>query len=667
MSLPTGYTTQSLLSLKAKVKAQSDDMFAIWVEDSVLTANYYVSPNGDNTDGLTPGTAFNTLADLNGTTFVPGDTIAFENDYVYDGSLTIGQGGTDGNPITFTSYYPTGTKPTINGFVEVSEWTNTGGNIWESTNALSTLNDCKVVEIDGVIKPMGRVPSSGAWYNVDSFSGATSVTSTGVDAAVTNWTGAKICMRKERWIIDSNPITNHVDNTITYSGGYYDAKTNWGFFIQDDIRCCTIKDDWYYNPTTKKLSIYSSTEPQNVRVSAVETFTDIDSLDHISFENIQIEGVNNDAFNLSNSKHITVNNCGLYGIGKDPILGDNTGVSNGCTFTNNTIDGCLNSAIKLDAAFSDFTITGNTITNIALLVGATGNGDGMGNAIRVEGDTGLIQYNNLTNIGYQPIAFGGNDVIVNRNVTDNYCLMKDDGAGIYTSKTRTGREITENIVLNGIGNNDMANAVVNAWDQQNEANGIYLDIQSDNCIIQNNSVFNTGGAAFFVHNNPGNNDIQYNNFAKSTNYNGIVNIQMDWGENTPMRNYTFKNNYITSYNATNRVFRLETEYDDVDLIGDIDFNVYARPISEGTTIYLKKLNGSSVGYDLPGWQALTIYDDNSNISPKAVPDESEMYFYYNASTVATTTTLPFAMVDMDGAVLNEITLQPYRSITLLKN
>ena len=45
---------------------------------------------------------------------------------------------------------------------------------------------------------------------------------------------------------------------------------NQGFFIQNDSRTLDQQNEWYYNPTTHKLQIYSTSQPINVKVSSVD-------------------------------------------------------------------------------------------------------------------------------------------------------------------------------------------------------------------------------------------------------------------------------------------------------------------------------------------------------------------------------------------------------------
>jgi hypothetical protein len=75
--------------------------------------DYYVdddaTPGGN---GLTYGTAFDTIADLSGATILPGSTIYLDSDDDWDENLTISQSGESGKVITVTQY-GTGARPVI--------------------------------------------------------------------------------------------------------------------------------------------------------------------------------------------------------------------------------------------------------------------------------------------------------------------------------------------------------------------------------------------------------------------------------------------------------------------------------------------------------------------------------------------------------------------------
>src|SRR5674476_666125 len=139
------------------------------VQCSILSfaTTYYVSNSGnDSNSGLTTILAWKTLANVNALTFKAGDQILFQKGDTFYGTITVKNSGSAGNPITFGAY-GTGANPIIRGFTNVTAWTNLGGNIWESTEAVSVLTNCNMVIINGANTAMGRTPNTG-YYTVDS-------------------------------------------------------------------------------------------------------------------------------------------------------------------------------------------------------------------------------------------------------------------------------------------------------------------------------------------------------------------------------------------------------------------------------------------------------------------------------------------------------------------
>jgi len=69
-------------------------------------ATYYVNATAgnDSANGLTPGTAWASLAKVNAHSFVPGDTILFNGGQTFAGGLALSTSGTSGLPISFGSY-----------------------------------------------------------------------------------------------------------------------------------------------------------------------------------------------------------------------------------------------------------------------------------------------------------------------------------------------------------------------------------------------------------------------------------------------------------------------------------------------------------------------------------------------------------------------------------
>ncbi|MFN8240009.1 MAG: Ig-like domain-containing protein [Bacteroidales bacterium] len=95
---------------------------------------YYVSSAGnDAADGLTKSTPWKTLGKINGTTFVPGDSILFRRGDVWRDQLLVHNSGNSSKYITYGAY-GSGPNPKILGSIQATGFTTTAyANKWQST------------------------------------------------------------------------------------------------------------------------------------------------------------------------------------------------------------------------------------------------------------------------------------------------------------------------------------------------------------------------------------------------------------------------------------------------------------------------------------------------------------------------------------------------------
>lgn len=107
--------------IRSNTASLSRRIFAALVAASSLplvalaAPTYYVSPTGnDNADGLTPATAWSSLAKVDSTTYAPGTSILFQAGGTWRGQLIASSSGTASDPITYSSY-GVGDKPTFYG------------------------------------------------------------------------------------------------------------------------------------------------------------------------------------------------------------------------------------------------------------------------------------------------------------------------------------------------------------------------------------------------------------------------------------------------------------------------------------------------------------------------------------------------------------------------
>src|SRR5690606_31278724 len=95
---------------------------------------------------------------------------------------------------------------------------------------------------------------------------------------------------------------------------------------------------------------------------------------------------------------------------------------------------------------------------------------------------------------YLPINFFGNNVLLERNFIDGFCLDKHDGGGLYCyggnpgSSSFTNRVLRRNIILRG------------GHSQLHSVYGVYIDDNSENILVIANTIMDIMSAAFYNHN-----------------------------------------------------------------------------------------------------------------------------------------------------------------------
>jgi hypothetical protein len=110
-------------------------------------ATYYVSSSSGNdaNSGTSSAAAWQTIAHVNGQSFLAGDSILLKRGDVWNESLAPAASGSAGNPITFDAY-GTGVPPNLTGYyaVPATAWVLVTGNAWKAPmpSTYTTVNFC---------------------------------------------------------------------------------------------------------------------------------------------------------------------------------------------------------------------------------------------------------------------------------------------------------------------------------------------------------------------------------------------------------------------------------------------------------------------------------------------------------------------------------------------
>ena len=630
--------------------------------------DYYVKTAGsDANTGLSDGQAWQTITKVNSMWlgFIGGDKVFFNRGDTFYGTLTAGSSGSIGNPIMIGAY-GTGLAPVISAFTTLSSWTNEGGGIYSKVVSTSNPN---VLIIDGINTSLGRYPDSG-WLTVDSHSGTSSITDAALPSAP-DWDGAEVVIRKRAWIIDRNYITSHAGTTISYTtASGYEPVNGTGYFVQNDLSACTALGEWLY--TGGKVYMYfGAVNPatKTVKISTLAQNISIQGRNNITITGLSLEGANESAVYISSSDNITIQECRIQFCGDAAIDGGHNGGNSslGLRVINDTIKDVQNHGILLQTEFDGALIQGCVFNNIGMLPGMTFSGDGHNMGMRVEGSNHVIEYNRLTNLGYNGIEFEGSNVKCRNNYINNFALIKDDVGGIYTMSYSTmwsGREIYGNLVLNGIGS-----AIGSLY---GETQGIYCDQRNTNIMIGENTVFNcTNG--IFMHNSHECNIYGNTVYSNQNSALNLVHSSYDW-PNDPTRNLEIVNNLFVVKHSPAYAYYFESHDGVADnyLFGNADNNLIGWLYDEivPPTNRPIRLTGNYVGsnYALSQWK----YNSGQDVASTgylgvAITDTADIKFRYNDTRINKTFTMSTDMIDVSNNAYSAgiLTLTSFTSIILI--
>lgn len=584
---------------------------------------YFSSSSGDDSRSFSQAqnssTPWKSINKLNAifSSLQPGDNVYFKRGETFYGSIVITKSGTGSSKITISAY-GSGSKPVMTTLQTLSSWTanSSYSGVYESSVSSTAGNVVNIVLLNDIQKGMGRYPNPDkpekGYLTVDSHAGTTSITD-GALPSSPNWKDAEIVIRPNRWMMDRYKILSHSGSTLIFDNSTTTPpKDGFGYFIQNSVKTLDQLGEWYYNPLTKKISMYfGSAKPSSykVQVATYDHFVFSSSNSNVVIDNLDFQGANDDGIDINSGSNMVVQNCDITASGSDGVNASGTGFK----IENCSVTGSYNDGIAV-ARGTSAVVRNNTVRNTYYIPGMGPGGNGKGAGIR-NSDLGLIEYNRVYNSGYIAIQIGGDNSVIKNNLIDTFGFIKDDGGGMYTSNghndTYKGRKIIGNIILNGIGAPDGANS------PNSSADGIYLDDNVNGIEITDNTIANCN-KSIYLHNTR-NILLRNNTFYNSVN--GQLYMKHDYlGD--PIRNNNIMNNIFFSKELKHVVSSVSSVADDIDQFGKMDSNYYARPIDNGTVIYNSYRNSSgntiTGNYDLPSWKNLYAYDKNSKKSAKEI-------------------------------------------------
>jgi parallel beta-helix repeat protein len=368
---------------------------------------------------------------------------------------------------------------------------------------------------------------------------------------------------------------------------------------------------------------------------------------------LQLRGANQDAVRIGGGNNISLLNCHIFGAGRYGInINDCSSIKiEGCH-----IDYANEGGVRIEGDKAE--VRDNSIENTGVFAGmGLTKGNGL-TALYCASRNGLIEKNRIRNTGYIGIQFKQDSVIIQYNVIDSFCLVTDDGGGIYahngSKKKLRGRIIYRNIVLNGVG------APEGTRSANSSAEGIYMDDNTNGVAITENTVANNGGRGIYLHNSQ---DITITGNTVYNNATQFFTRQDKLGE--PIRNCVVTGNIFFSKQSNQYVCQFYSNANDIGQIGRVDSNYYCRPLNKNNII--KSYTTTNYYYSLKDWQTMNRQDLNSAESPFQFTNTNNMRFEYNPGLHTKTIKLPGEYIDVRRTVYKgTVTLKPFTSVILMK-
>jgi hypothetical protein len=257
--MPLRHYIDFLLSLQTQQITQMKKLLYILLFLPLFSnaTTYYVSPTGsDGAAGTSPGTAWQTISKVNGSTFSPGDIIRFQSGQTFSGSLSFTAsswtGATSSNPILVNHY-------------GVGGFTISSG----SSNGISVENNSGLIIRGVTCTGSGIAANTATGLNVDnSQTGNTKLDYVFIDSVtVSGYGGNGISISSSKGTSGFNHVT--IQNCITHdctggiangggSAGIMVFSTNDGYGSGSTTPCFTnvlIQYCTSYNNTGKAVDV----------------------------------------------------------------------------------------------------------------------------------------------------------------------------------------------------------------------------------------------------------------------------------------------------------------------------------------------------------------------------------------------------------------------------
>ena len=679
---------------------------------------YYVSSSlgNDANNGLSEGKPFATISKVNELDLQPGDQVRFKCGDTWGAEqLVISVSGTEAAPIVFGSY-PEGcaNKPAFSGSLPVTGWVWDSGSIYRADLPVGVFPlGINQLFRNGQRLRLGRWPNldagNGGYTFVDSHSaGSNQITDN--ELPNVDWSGAIVHIKNIRWSMLDRQVASSSNHILTLNQGLsclisgWTTCAGWGYFINNHLSTLDQDGEWYYNPDSRRVYLYSSAgSPTDIEGSVIQEdaatlrhggimLSDGSATAYVTIDNIEIKnwfnhgigtpgGMSGDIYHDITVQNVTIKDPDAAGVNLSSWLerpsNGRKGLRGGyrMIFNNNIIDGANHFGIS--GYFAESTFEGNTIENIALIenLGKSGmgcgitsdecteNGDGLRIRLYDVRDSGYgntLRYNRFERTGYNGVDVFGPDTTLEKNFITQACYSKADCGGVrvfgsdnLSATTVYNIHIVGNILVDIPGNVDGCHASRAAFGM-----GLYIDNYSRDVEVSGNTVISTTISGILYQRSTGQ---IVGNTVYNASYGTEFSGQVDLGGSETSVTMTGNALYglgesawtLYAYNLSN--------------LSTSDYNYLFHPYVDQHIAY----GPSWTRLTFAGWQAFSGQDSHSKTNWFIQPEgeASRARIFYNPSRDPSTFDLGSRQyLDLDqNPVIGSLTLQPFTSRILVDN
>jgi parallel beta-helix repeat protein len=572
-----------------------------------VSTTYYVdaTSGNDSLSGTSEANAWQTISKVNSVSFNLSDLILFKRGEEWREMLNISNSGTEGNLITFDAY-GTGSNPVINPTEVVSNWEVYSGNIYVA----NVSNNVTQLFVNGTFYNLSHHPNSG-FYNITGNTSKLGLFSENFTETEGQLINSTIFVMIRGWYIQDRTISAYNNTTQvvnwTTNTTYTFEEYGHGLYLENKLWMLDSVGEWWYNSSSSQVYVWlegnESPNEYMVEVSNQSNGVYAKDVEYIHIANLTVKQTKNDSLYLENVSYSIIGGLTINDTGNRFIyLYDST---------NTTIKDNLVSESQFESIVSrrsyNITITNNTIyhsgtigmprqSTAGIWLYATSNS--------VTSNT-IVRNNYIYDCSYSGIRIGfsgANGFTVDKNFINRTCVVLDDCGAIYSYHANGSNIISNNIVMNSLGDPPMEGPTINS------AKGIYLDDLTGNFSVINNTVINAEWG-INLHNSF-NIDVLNNTLFNSRKE--AIRLMED--TNAPSAGYLRNNNISGNVFHTNSsvyVARINSGMGNTSSFGNFDYNYYAHPYYDSYFIREQENESTRTFYTLNTWQETKNNDLNS--------------------------------------------------------